>query len=586
MGKHWRIRPHDADRVAYLERTAGIAPLVAHLLLSRGVDEPTAAKTFLESKLAELRDPGELPGVNAAADRIHEAIGGKRRIVVYGDYDADGMTATAILFTCLRLLGADVGYYVPNRLEDGYGLNCDALQTLARRGAQMIITVDCGIASVGEAEAARQLGLELIITDHHTLGPRLPQAAAIIHPGLPGGNYPFSGLCGAGVALKLAWAVCQRASGAQRVAPRMREFLLAALGLAAIGTVADVVPLLDENRLIVRHGLASLAAKPPIGLAALIGLTRLDRNASLSSEDVAFTLGPRLNAAGRLGQAQLGVELLTTQSEERAQSLAEYIHQLNNSRDSLDRSILLAARKQIKENLDPDNEPALVLSGRGWHAGVIGIVAGRLAERYHRPVVMISLDELGVKPGIGSARSIPGFNLHDALTACSQRLVGYGGHAAAAGLRIDEAEVEGFRAEFCEYAAANVAAEHRVASLYIDVEAPLSQLTLNTVQQMEQLAPFGEANPRPLLCTSGVTLDGPPRRMGEGERHLSLKVRQQDLSLRAVAFGKAEWADEMEKAAAPLDIAYRPVINRYRGRRSVELHLVDWRVAKETAPAR
>ncbi|MEQ8791322.1 MAG: single-stranded-DNA-specific exonuclease RecJ [Pirellulaceae bacterium] len=584
MGKRWRVRPHDADRVAYFERSAGVAPLVAHLLLSRGVVDPSAAKTFLEAKLGDLRDPGELPGVNTAADRVHEAVRDKRRIVIYGDYDADGMTATAILYNCLQLLGADVGYYVPNRLEDGYGLNHDALETLARRGAKMIITVDCGIASVSEAEKARELGLELIITDHHEMGERLPEAAALVHPRLPGTHYPFGGLCGAGVALKLAWAICQRASGAQRVAPRMREFLLSALGLAAIGTVADVVPLIDENRLIVRHGLASLSAKPPPGLAALIQITKLDRNPTLSSEDIAFSLGPRLNAAGRLGQAQLGVELLTTQSQERAQSLAEYIHELNKSRDSLDRSILLAARKQIKEHGDADDEPALVLAGRGWHAGVIGIVAGRLAERYHRPVVMISLDELGVKPGIGSARSIPGFNLYDALTACAPRLVGYGGHAAAAGLRIDEAEVEGFRAEFCEFAAANVTAESRVASLHIDVEAPLSQLTLRTIEQMEQLAPFGEGNPRPLLCTSGVELVDAPRRMGEGARHLSLKVRQQNLNLRAVAFGKAEWAEEIEKAAAPLDIAYRPVINQFRGRRSVELHLVDWRVAKQDAP--
>jgi single-stranded-DNA-specific exonuclease len=343
--------------------------------------------------------------------------------------------------------------------------------------------------------------------------------------------------------------------------------------------VADVVPLVDENRLIVRHGLKSLRGQPVPGLAALLKVTGLDRNATLSSEDVAFTLGPRLNAAGRLGQAQLGVELLTTTSAERAQSLAEYIHQLNGSRDSLDRSILQAARKQIKEQFDPEAEPALVLAGRGWHAGVIGLVAGRLAERYHRPVVLISLDELGVKPGVGSARSVAGFNLYQALQACSGHLAAFGGHAAAAGLKIEEARIEAFRAEFCEYAAGEIADEDRVADLHIDVEAPLAQLTLKTVEQIEQLAPFGQGNARPLLCTSGIELADAPRRMGEGERHLSLRLKQQQTTIRAVAFGKAEWAEELEQVAGPLDVAYRPVINQYNGRRSVELHLVDWRPA-------
>jgi single-stranded-DNA-specific exonuclease len=585
MGKRWRIRPHEPDRVAYLERAAGIPPVVAHLLLSRGVGDPLAARQFLQAKLSDLRDPGELPGLNQAADLLHRAVAEKRRIVVYGDYDADGMTATAILYSCLGLLGADVGYHLPNRLEDGYGLNDEALRTLARRGAKTVVTVDCGIASVREAETARELGLELIVTDHHEFADRLPDAAAIVHPRLPGHAYPFSGLCGAGVALKLAWAICQRASGAQRVAPAMREFLVTAVGLAAIGTVADVVPLIDENRLIVRHGLHSLRAQPTPGLAALIKLTGLDRNPSLSSEDIAFMLGPRLNAAGRLGQAQLGVELLTTQSAERAQSLAEYINQLNSSRDSLDRSIYQAARKQIKEGLDPESEPALVLAGRGWHAGVIGIVAGRLAERYHRPVVMISLDELGVKPGVGSARSVPGFNLFEALNACSRHLAGFGGHAAAAGLQIEEMNLDGFRAEFCEYAATEIPAEDRVAKLHIDVEAPLAQLTLKTVEQIEQLAPFGEGNHRPVLCSSGVELSDAPRRIGQGERHLSLKLKQHQTTLRALAFGKAEWADELAGAGGPLDVAFRPVINHYNGRRSVELHLVDWRKAEQPVGA-
>jgi single-stranded-DNA-specific exonuclease len=310
--KRWRLAPHDPERVAALERTAGVPPIVAQLLLARGVYDADAARLFLDARLTGLRDPDLLPGMDAAADRIYAAAQERRKIVVYGDYDADGITGAAILLTCLRLLGADVSYYVPNRLEEGYGLNADALRSLAGRGARTVISVDCGIASTAEAALARELGLELIVTDHHEFAAELPAAAAIVHPRLPGSSYPFGGLCGAGVALKVAWAVCQRASGAKRVGEALRNFLLSAVGLAAVGTVADVVPLLDENRILVRHGLMSLKHSPPLGLAVLMEVAKLHEKPSLSSEDLAFTLAPRINAAGRFGQAQLAVELLTT----------------------------------------------------------------------------------------------------------------------------------------------------------------------------------------------------------------------------------------------------------------------------------
>jgi single-stranded-DNA-specific exonuclease len=360
----------------------------------------------------------------------------------------------------------------------------------------------------------------------------------------------------------------------------MREFLLSAVGLAAIGTVADVVPLVDENRILVRHGLVSLRERPVPGIAALLKITGLDRKPQLGGEDIGFTLAPRLNAAGRLGQAQLGVELVTTQSPERAASLAEYIHQLNGSRDTLERSVYLAANKQAKEQFDPARDPALVLGGVDWHAGVIGIVAGRIAEKYHRPVVIISWNALGTKPGVGSARSAGGLNLHEALTSCSDHLVSYGGHAQAAGLNVEESKLEAFRAGFCEYVASEMSEQDRVPEIHIDAEATLGQMTLDTLRQIEQLAPFGNGNPRPVLCASGVNLAGPPRRMGGGDRHLSLRVRQHGRTLRAVAFGQGEAADELAQVDGALDIAYRPVINEFNGRRSVEMHLVDWRISE------
>jgi single-stranded-DNA-specific exonuclease len=583
MAKRWRIHPHDPDRIRHLEQAAGVPAVVAQMLLCRGIHDPQAARAFLAAKLNDLRPPEQLPGAVAAAERLHAAVKAGRKITIYGDYDVDGMTGTAILLKCLRLLGADVNYYVPHRIDEGYGLNCQALATLAAQGTSLVVTVDCGIASAAEADEARRLGLELIVTDHHSFADRLPDAAVLVHPRLPGSAYPFGELSGAGVALKVAWAVCQQASQARRVGEAMKNFLLEAVPLAALGAVADVVPLVDENRILVTHGLRGLKQRPSLGLATLMRVTGLADKPTLSSEDIGFNLAPRLNAAGRMGQARLAIELLTTTAEPRAQELADYLNQLNDSRQSLERSITLAAGKLAQEQFDPEGDAALVLAGRGWHPGVIGIVAGRLAEKHHRPVVLISLDDHGIRPGIGSARSVPGFDLHVALGACSHHLLSHGGHAAAAGLKIEEERIDDFRADFCEYASGEIAAADRVAELWIDAEAPLSAFTLQAVSQIEQLAPFGQANARPLVCATGVTLDEPPKRIGGGGRHLALKVRQHGTKMRAVFFGGGDLAEEMAGISGPLSLAFRPVINEFNGFRRVEMQIADWRVAEPVA---
>jgi len=578
MPKRWRIRPHDMDRIAALERAAGVPAVVAQLLICRGIEQPDAARQFLNARLADLREPDALPGARQAAQRIWAAIREGKRIVIHGDYDVDGIAGTSILVHCLRLLGANVGYFIPDRMSEGYGLHEATVRRLVAEGAGLIVTVDCGITAVAAAQAARELSAELVITDHHEMQPTLPDAV-LVHPRLRGTQYPFVDLCGSAVAFKVAWALCQEASGARKAAPVMRDFLLQAVVLAALGTVADVVPLVDENRILVRHGLVGLRQQPLLGLRTLMRVAMLDQKLHLAAEDIGFQLAPRLNAAGRLGQARLAVELLTTDSEPRALELAQYIEGLNATRKSLERSIYLAAKKQAREQFDPEADAALVLAARGWHAGVIGIVAGRLAEKFHRPVVLLSQDELGVKPAVGSGRGVPGFNLHAALRACSQHLASYGGHAAAAGLRIADEAIEAFRAEFCEHCASVIPPEQRWAELHIDAETPLAALTLNTVRHIEQLAPFGQGNSRPLLCTSDVHLTAPPRRVGEGERHLLLKLMQHNLRLRAVAFGGGEWADELSKHVGngPLSVAFRPVINVFGGRQSVELELADWK---------
>ncbi|HLA84087.1 MAG TPA: single-stranded-DNA-specific exonuclease RecJ [Thermoguttaceae bacterium] len=577
MPKRWRIQPHDPQRIADLARAASISPVVASLLLCRGISDPRVAQQFLAPKLSDLHDPADLPGCTAAAERIHAAIAAGRRIVIYGDYDVDGITGTALLLRCIQMLGGNVGYYVPHRIDEGYGLNHEAIETLADRKTELLVTVDCGIASVEEAATATRRGVELIVTDHHEPGAELPGAAVIVHPRLPGTAYPFGQLSGSGVAFKLAWAVCQQASQAKRVGPRMKTFLLEATGLAALGTVADMVPLVDENRALVTHGLRALAARSTPGLAALARVAKLDDKPELSSEDVAFSIGPRLNAAGRLGQAQLAVELLVTDKPDRAGELADYLEKLNADRQTLERRILLAANKMAKSDFDPVGDAALVLAGNDWNAGVIGIVAGRLVEKHHRPVVLVAWDKFDAKPGIGSARSVPGFNLYEALVACREYLVGFGGHAAAAGLRIERRNLDAFRQAFCEYVAAEITPQQREAELWIDAEAPLGMLSPQSVRQIEQLAPFGQGNPRPLLCTSGVRLAEPPRPIGTGGHHLSLQLVQHDVRLRAVAFGGGDWSDELAALDGPIEIAFRPVINTFRGRQNVEVHLVDWR---------
>jgi single-stranded-DNA-specific exonuclease len=589
MPKRWRIASYDASRVDALGRAAGIPAVVAQLLMGRGICHPDDARSFLDAKLSGLREPELLPGVVQAAEILHGAIQSGRRITVYGDYDADGMTATAILLGCLKLLGAQADFYVPCRIDEGYGLNHDAMRTIAGRGGDVVVTVDCGITGVAEAETARALGLTLIITDHHqamtggmngsqaSASARLPNCAAIVHPALPGGGYPFDGLCGAGVALKVAWALCQQACQARRVSEQLRTCLMRMVGLAAIGTVADVVPLVDENRMLVRGGLRALRDYPSVGLVALEQVTGLAQKPHLDCEDLAFTIAPRLNAAGRLGQASLAIELLVTDSPERARQLAEFVHGLNDQRQSLERSVLKSAKKEAERFGDPRERAALVLCGRGWHPGVIGIVAGRLAEEHHRPVVLISLDELGGKPGIGSGRSVPGFNLHAALAACSRHLVGHGGHPAAAGLTIEEAAIDAFREDFWMYAAANLGADELTAELFIDAETPLAALTHQTVRQIESLAPFGHGNQRPVLCTTDVRLVEPPRRIGASGRHLALWLEQHGVAIRGVAFGGADWEDELARARGPLAVAFKPVINHFRGRQTVEMQLADWR---------
>ncbi|HUN80428.1 MAG TPA: single-stranded-DNA-specific exonuclease RecJ, partial [Phycisphaerae bacterium] len=437
MPKDWQISPPHPDRQA-LAMALRVSPVVAQVILNRGITGVDHARKFLQPLASDMHPPEMLPGVTAAVERIAAAIQRGEKIALFGDYDVDGITGVAILWHCLRLAGADPTFFIPHRLEEGYGIKCDAIDSLAADGARLVISVDCGITAIEPAQAARARGVDLIITDHHAphVGanrlPVLPDAL-IVHPTVGGDGYPNPHLSGAGVALKLAWGIAQRISGASRVSSAFREFLIDAMGLAALGTIADVVPLVGENRIIALHGLAGLARSKLPGVQALIESAGL-RGKKLEGYDIGFKLAPRLNAIGRMGHARLAVEMLTRADYAEAMRIAQNLEKQNRARQALERRIATAAQEMvIREEQNRDGVRAIVLASEGWHAGVIGIVASRITEMFGRPTVMIALEN---GSGQGSARSIRNFHLSEVLHDCREHLLTFGGHAMAAGLKI------------------------------------------------------------------------------------------------------------------------------------------------------
>ena len=573
---HWRLRPFDRDRIAALGREAGVAPLIAHLLLNRGVTDARSASTFFDERLNALHDPETLPGVVDAAERIVRAIRAGRKIVIYGDYDVDGVCGTSILWACLKLAGAtDVEYYIPHRVEEGYGLNANALRRLATdHRAEVVITVDCGISAVGEARLARELGVELIITDHHTIGADLPEAAALVHPRLPGSRYPFGELCGCAVAFKLAWQICKTFGDGKKTSPHLRDFLMKSIALVAMATVADVMPVQGENRVLVRHGLAGLASSPSLGLQALMGVAGCLGKRELTTGTVSYNLAPRINAAGRLERAMQAVEMLTTADPARAQELAAGLEACNKQRQTVEREIVQQAHALIDRQGGLGDRGAIVLGQAGWHLGVVGIVASRVVEIYHRPTIILALND---DHAHGSARSVGGFNLYDALQACSAGLTSFGGHAAAAGLKLPRAHFEAFAEAFEVHCRAAIPAEQRIKSLTIDAEVPLASLTLKVVEAIEKLEPYGIGNPKPLLVANNVQLVGDPRFVGEGGNTVQLRFTQGSTTVKGIAFKMADRCKTL-KAGMVLSVAFHPSINEWNDRRDVQLEIKDFRV--------
>ena len=569
MSKQWLIREPSPHRDEAARRWR-VPPIVAQILINRGLEVDQPGEAFLTPQMKDLHPPRLLPGAVQAADLIVAAVRSRDKIVLYGDYDVDGTTGLAILWHVLRLADADVSFYVPHRIEEGFGLNLDAANRLVEDGTQMIITVDCGITATREARALRRRGVKLVITDHHAPHDTIPPADAVVHPTV-GGDYPNPDLCGAGVAFKLAWAIAQKLSNADRVNPEFRALLLRLLPLAALGTIADVVPLRGENRIIAKHGLEGLARPSLPGLDALIDSAGLNRE-RISGYDVGFRLAPRINAAGRMGHARLAVELLTKADEARAREIALYLEEHNRSRQATERKIVKQAHEMIeRDGLASDARRALVLASEGWHAGVIGIVAARIVDRYHRPTVLIALSG---GEGQGSARSTQHFDMAEALAACDRHLLSYGGHSMAAGLRIAADRVGDFSEAFVALANNLLTGDDMIPKLRLDAEVSLGELTLSTTEAITGLGPFGMGNPKPKLATQWLELVEEPRLVGAQRTHLQASFVQGGVRMRSIGFGLGGCIEDL-KQHRRCRAAFEPIINEYNGRRSVEMQIVD-----------
>lgn len=578
MSKRWVLSPPNKGLQAEISSKLKISPLLAQVLINRGITDVTSAKNFLNPQMSLLGDPSSLPDIDKASLRINEAIKNGENIVIYGDYDVDGLTATALMYRCLKLVGAQVSYYIPERLEEGYGLNADALARLKEGGAKVILTVDCGINACREAEIARNYGIDLIITDHHQPGKEIPRAFAVVNPKLKISENGFKDFSGVGIAFKLAWAIGQHFSPQKKVSSAFKEFLINAVGLVSLGTIADVVPLVGENRILTRYGLSALQNTEIPGLRALLDIADIS-NINLDTYHVGYRLGPRLNAPGRIGKAGIVVEMLTTTCKERAVEIANFLEQENKRRQDIQSDILITARKKVLNEINLDETTAIVLADQAWHPGVIGIIASKIVEEFNRPTVMIAISE---HIGHGSARSIPSFHILDALESCKSKLLSVGGHAQAAGLKIHPNNIDEFRYMLNSTTAQRLRKMDLVPVLNIDAEVTFPMLSKSLVTELERLSPYGEGNPAPLFAAAHIKIVGQPRRIGSKGQHLSFYVKQGDVAFRAVAFGMGEFIDRLKQNGKVCSLAFAVKINTWLDAENLELEVKDIKFENES----
>ena len=564
MNRRWEIIPSDPKLQEAFSRELEISPLTAQVLINRGITHVDQADQFLHPSLSRLHSPFLMKDMEKAVDRVIQALSRGEGVLIYGDYDADGITSTAILILFFQALRFPCRYYVPHRVKEGYGLHLDAMGTFAQQGVKLIITADCGISNMDEVKEAQKMGLDVIITDHHEVPAEIPPAYAVLNPKQADCSFPFKSLAGVGVAFNLVIALRaklrERGHWGDGEVPNLRRYL----DLVAMGTVADLVPLLDENRIFVRFGLEELNKASRLSARALKGVCGL-KDRAITSGTIGFQLAPRINVAGRLGEAQTAIELLVTQEPETAQRLARELSAQNSRRQRMEEDILEEIMGWIKGDDRLLERRSLVFSSPAWHPGVIGIVASRLVEHYYRPTVLISLDG---NRGKGSGRSIEGFDLYEGIQRCSPMLLSYGGHRFAVGLTIEREKIEPFKDRFEELVSQGCKPGDFVPKIRIDSEVALPIIERGLVEELSLLAPFGVSNPKPLFCSRELrVIDS----RIVGENNLKLKV-EEDLIYDAIGFGMG-YLHPLESKR--VRIAFVPQINQWQGVKNIQLELRD-----------
>ncbi|MEK4047333.1 single-stranded-DNA-specific exonuclease RecJ [Paenibacillus sp. FSL H8-0048] len=561
----WQSPAADSERIQELARSLSISPLLSSLLVQRGMDTADKARVFMDGGAEDRHDPFLLKGMAEAVPRIQKALQEEEHILVYGDYDADGVSSTALMIYLLRHLGASFDIYIPHRSNEGYGLHNHALDWAVQQGVSLVITVDTGISAYHQIAYASELGIDVIVTDHHEPPELLPEAYALINPKLPDCPYPFKGLAGVGVAYKLAEALL-----GSEVPEEWCE-------IAAIGTVADLMPLLGENRSLVRRGLSSMRNSAFPGIRALLSVGGIAMN-TVSAVNIAFGMAPRINASGRLDHAGRAVTLLTTEDTAEAEQFAGELDLLNKERQLVVERIVTEASAKLEERISRSGLPdIIVLADQGWNVGVVGIVASKLLERYYRPVIILDIHpETGMCKG--SARSIPGLDIYAALSSCAELMDHFGGHPAAAGMSLPQGKLEAFDAALNSYAASVLTPEDFVAVTAADGEVSIADLTLQAALELERLAPFGMANPLPRFILRGAVVKE-TRKMGQEGKHLKLVLQQDKLTIEAVAFGKGPLAELLPDGTA-VDVLAELSVNEWNGSRKPQLMLQDLAVPK------
>lgn len=563
----WQVAPEiDPARQRELQSQLELPPLALRLLANRGLTEAGEIARFLHPSLDDLYSPFLMLHMDRATNRVLEALRRKERIMVYGDYDVDGITAVSLLYLVISQLGGEVSYYIPNRLEAGYGVNTDGILEAERSGVTLIISVDCGITAVEEVGFAQGRGIDFIVTDHHEAALTLPPALAILNPKQPGDTYPSSELSGVGVAYKLAQALYERTD-------QPRSALEEHLDLVALGTAADIVPLVGENRIFAAFGMRQIGLTRKPGLQSLSHIAGLmEERREISPGQVIFGLAPRLNAAGRLGDSSRAVQLLITRDEELARQIARELDLENKRRKAFDEQTLREALAKVESEVDLDTDRIIVLDSDRWHPGVIGIVASRLVETYHLPTILVSVEG---DEGKGSARSIPAFHLTEALRQCHDHLIKYGGHKYAAGLSIKRKDIPAFRDRVKEVARSVLVPDDLVRKLFVDAVIDLHTIDDEFLGHLERFAPFGPHNTRPVFVSRGLKCAGAAQTVGPGHKHLRLRVRQGQTVLDGIGFGFGDEAVLLNRPHVAFDLAYVPEYNYWQGQKRIQLRIRD-----------